>query len=164
MSLPHFLVDDHTAMINFIEKILCCFESCFSRKVAFRWFGRRKGPPKSTGSCACHWDAYGPFLHCDGNPAEPFHMLYRKGQFQSAPLPEDTLQGKGFWGSTDALFPETFFPLIRAKARIIHNADNSGIAGRVRRTVGFSGFLVIQTFNSQVYYFLESYYNFQSNI
>ncbi|RKI35802.1 transposase [bacterium D16-51] len=38
MSLPHFLVDDHTAMMNFIEKTLCCFESCFSRKAAFRWF------------------------------------------------------------------------------------------------------------------------------
>ncbi len=25
-------------MLNFIENILCCFESCFSRKAAFRWF------------------------------------------------------------------------------------------------------------------------------
>lgn len=25
-------------MLNFIDKILCCFESCFSRKAAFRWF------------------------------------------------------------------------------------------------------------------------------
>lgn len=38
MSLPHFLVDDHTTMMNFIEKTLCCFESCFSRKAVFRWF------------------------------------------------------------------------------------------------------------------------------
>ena len=38
MSLPYFLVDDHTIMLNFIENILCCFESCFSRKAAFRWF------------------------------------------------------------------------------------------------------------------------------
>lgn len=38
MSLPYFCVDDHTIMINFIEKILCHFESCFSRKAAFRWF------------------------------------------------------------------------------------------------------------------------------
>ena len=38
MSLPHFLADDHTTMMNFIEKTLCCFESCFSRKAAFRWF------------------------------------------------------------------------------------------------------------------------------
>ena len=38
MSLPYFLVDDHTIMLNFIENILCHFESCFSRKAAFRWF------------------------------------------------------------------------------------------------------------------------------
>ncbi len=38
MSLPYFLVVDHTIMLNFIEKILCHFESCFSRKAAFRWF------------------------------------------------------------------------------------------------------------------------------
>lgn len=25
-------------MLNFIDKFLCCFESCFSRKAAFRWF------------------------------------------------------------------------------------------------------------------------------
>lgn len=29
---------DHTIMLNFIENILCSFESCFSRKAAFRWF------------------------------------------------------------------------------------------------------------------------------
>lgn len=38
MSLPYFFVADHTIMISFIDKILCCFESCFSRKAAFRWF------------------------------------------------------------------------------------------------------------------------------
>ena len=38
MSLPYFRVVDHTIMINFIENILCHFESCFSRKAAFRWF------------------------------------------------------------------------------------------------------------------------------
>ena len=38
MSLSYFCVDDHTIMINFIENILCHFESCFSRKAAFRWF------------------------------------------------------------------------------------------------------------------------------
>lgn len=38
MSLPYFSVADHTIMLNFIEKILCCFESCFSRKAAYRWF------------------------------------------------------------------------------------------------------------------------------
>ncbi len=25
-------------MLNFIENVLCCFESCFSRKAAFNWF------------------------------------------------------------------------------------------------------------------------------
>lgn len=38
MSLPYFFVADHTIMINFIDKFLCYFESCFSRKAAFRWF------------------------------------------------------------------------------------------------------------------------------
>jgi len=38
MSLPYFPVVDHTIMLNFIEIFLCCFESCFSRKAAFRWF------------------------------------------------------------------------------------------------------------------------------
>ena len=38
MSLPYNSVVDHTIMLNFIENILCHFESCFSRKAAFRWF------------------------------------------------------------------------------------------------------------------------------
>lgn len=38
MSLPYFRVVYHTIMLNFIENVLCCFESCFSRKAAFRWF------------------------------------------------------------------------------------------------------------------------------
>lgn len=38
MSLPYFPVVYHTIMIDFIENVLCLFESCFSRKAAFRWF------------------------------------------------------------------------------------------------------------------------------
>ena len=38
MSLPYFPVVYHTIMMNFIETVLCHFESCFSRKSAFRWF------------------------------------------------------------------------------------------------------------------------------
>ena len=38
MSLPYFSAVFHTIMIDFIENILCYFESCFSRKAAFRWF------------------------------------------------------------------------------------------------------------------------------
>ena len=38
MSLPYFPVVNHTIMMNFIENVLCHFESCFSRKAAFRWF------------------------------------------------------------------------------------------------------------------------------
>ena len=38
MSVSYFLVNDHTIMLNFIENILCHFESCFSRKASFRWF------------------------------------------------------------------------------------------------------------------------------
>ena len=38
ISLPYFPVVYHTIMMNFIENVLCRFESCFSRKAAFRWF------------------------------------------------------------------------------------------------------------------------------
>ena len=38
MSVPYFSVVYHTIMLNFIDKILCQFESCFSRKASFRWF------------------------------------------------------------------------------------------------------------------------------
>lgn len=38
MSLPYFWVVYHTIMINYIDKVLCHFESCFSRKAAFCWF------------------------------------------------------------------------------------------------------------------------------
>lgn len=38
MSIPYFLVVYHTIMLNFIDKFLCYFESCFSRKASFRWF------------------------------------------------------------------------------------------------------------------------------
>lgn len=38
MSIPYFLVAYHTIMLNFIDKFLCYFESCFSRKASFRWF------------------------------------------------------------------------------------------------------------------------------
>lgn len=38
MSLPYFQVVDHMPMLNFIDKILCSFESCFSRKATFQWF------------------------------------------------------------------------------------------------------------------------------
>lgn len=51
----------------------------------------RKGTQKSAGSCPRHRDAYGPFVYRDGDPAEPFHPLYRKDQLQSDPLPEDTI-------------------------------------------------------------------------
>lgn len=38
MSVPHISAVYHTVMLNFIEDVLCYFESCFSRKAAFRWF------------------------------------------------------------------------------------------------------------------------------
>ncbi len=42
-----------------------------------------------------------------------------------------------------------FFSAFWRKTRIIHNANNSEATGKVRRTMGFSGFLVVQTFNCQ---------------
>ena len=38
MSLPYFPVIGYTIMLSFIENVLCHFETCFSRKSAFRWF------------------------------------------------------------------------------------------------------------------------------
>ena len=38
MSVSYISAVYHTIMLNFIENILCHFESCFSRKAAFRWF------------------------------------------------------------------------------------------------------------------------------
>lgn len=38
MSVPYLPVVYHTIMLNFIDKFLCYFESCFSRKASFRWF------------------------------------------------------------------------------------------------------------------------------
>ena len=38
MSVPYFSVVYHTVMLNFINNVLCHFESCFSRKASFRWF------------------------------------------------------------------------------------------------------------------------------
>lgn len=37
MSLPYFQVVCHMPVLNFIDDILYFFESCFSRKAAFRW-------------------------------------------------------------------------------------------------------------------------------
>ncbi len=42
-----------------------------------------------------------------------------------------------------------------SEARMMHNANNSWTTGRVRRTLGFSGFLVVQTFNCQVIFILH---------
>ena len=38
MSLPYFSVVYHTIMLNFIDNVLCQFESRFSHKAFFRWF------------------------------------------------------------------------------------------------------------------------------
>ena len=38
ISLSYFLMVFHTIMMNFINKVLCHFESCFSRKASFGWF------------------------------------------------------------------------------------------------------------------------------
>ena len=45
---------------------------------------------------------------------------------------------------------ETFFPAYRATAPSTHNTNNSSISGQVRNLLGFTGFLVVQTFHSQV--------------
>ncbi|MCX4299886.1 MAG: hypothetical protein OSJ73_23210, partial [Lachnospiraceae bacterium] len=51
---------------------------------------------------------------------------------------------------------ETFFLPFRSKSRITHNANNSEATERVRNLLGFTGFLGVQTFNSQGY-FMKDY-------
>lgn len=50
-----------------------------------------------------------------------------------------------------------------SEARMMHNANNSWTTGRVRRTLGFSGFLVVQTFNCQVNMILTIFSTFHQN-
>ncbi len=111
--------------------------------------GRGKVPQKNTGSCTRHRNAYGIVLHCNGNPAEHFYLLYRKGKFRPAALPKNTFERKGIGSHCHELSAETFFPPFRSKSRITHNANNSEATEQVRNLLGFTGFLVVQTFNSQ---------------
>lgn len=73
-------------------------------------------------------------------------LFYGEGEFQPAPLPENTFKGKSIRSHSHALSVETFFPPFRSKARITYNANNSEISGQVRNLLGFTRFLVVQTF------------------
>ena len=78
--------------------------------VAPEMCGRGKVPQKNTGSCARHRNAYGIVLHCNGNPAEHFYLLYQKGKFRPAALPKNTFERKGIGSHCHGLSAETFFP------------------------------------------------------
>ena len=110
-----------------------------------------KSRKKNTGSCARHRNAYGIVLHCNGNPAEHFYLLYRKGKFRPTALPKNTFKRKGIGSHCHELSAETFFPPFRSKSGITHNANNSEATEQVRNLLGSTGFLVVQTFNSQGY-------------
>ena len=56
---------------------------------------------------------------------------------------------EGFRKRHSCIISGNIFPPFRAGAQITHNADISRASGTVRGTVGFHGFLVLQTFNSQ---------------
>ena len=58
-------------------------------------------------------------------------------------------QGRVSGSHPYVLLSENIFSAFWRKTRIIHNANNSEATGKVRRTMGFSGFLVVQTFNCQ---------------
>ncbi len=62
-----------------------------------------------------------------------------------------TLQKEGIGSHCHELSAETFFPPFRSKSRITHNANNSEATEQVRNLLGFTGFLVVQTFNSQAW-------------
>ena len=68
------------------------------------------------------------------------------------------LERKGIGSHCHELSAETFFPPFRSKSRITHNANNSEATERVRNLLEFTGFLVVQTFYSQVSYYFIQYF------
>ena len=92
MSLPYFPVVNHTIMMNFIENVLCHFESCFSRKAAFRWFvtiiiglmlrSDKLGVTSVIRDLALSPGCYDSMLHFSGHP----HGRWRKSVNVGSPL------------------------------------------------------------------------------
>lgn len=91
MSLPYFPEVYHTIMMNFIEIVLCRFESCFSRKAAFRWFvtitvglmlrSDKLGLTSVIRDLALSPGSYDSMLHFSGHP--PGHWkIYADAGFQ----------------------------------------------------------------------------------
>ncbi len=154
MHFPGTETADWCILLSFLVKAHAKTELLQEERgtVAPGMCGRGKVPQKNTGSCARHRNAYGIVLHCNGNPAEHFYLLYRKGKFRPAALPKNTFERKGIGSHCHELSAETFFPPFRSKSGITHNANNSEATEQVRNLLGFTGFLVVQTFNSQVNY------------
>ncbi|MDE7246280.1 MAG: transposase [Lachnospiraceae bacterium] len=105
MSLPYFLVVYHTVMLNFVDKVLCHFESCFSRKASFRWFvtitvglmlrSDKLGITSVIRDLALSPECYGSMIHffrasswsldniilCWFSAVKKFAPLYKEGRF-----------------------------------------------------------------------------------
>ena len=111
---------------------------------------KMKNPRENTGSCLCHWNAYGTVLYCNGI-LQSLSIRFI-GKVSSSQIRYQRTPSRGrvlevtlihyFWKHFSAFW---------GKARIMHNADNSWATGRARRKVGFFGSLVVQTFNCQVF-------------
>lgn len=80
--------------------------------------GRRARPPESIRSSPRHWNTYGIVLYSNGDIAEYYDSLCRKGKFQPAPLSEDTFQRKGVRSSCYALSEEIFFRLLEKQPEL----------------------------------------------
>ncbi len=80
MHFPGTETADWCILLSFLVKAHAKTELLQEERgtVAPGMCGRGKVPQKNTGSCARHRNAYGIVLHCNGNPAEHFYLLYRK--------------------------------------------------------------------------------------
>ena len=95
-------------------------------------------------------NAYGSVLHCHGNPPEHFRQLVGEIIVQPASLSKNAFQRKGIGGCTYGPPAEILFPVYGKIAGITYNANNSEATRLVRKLLGFPGFLMVQTFYSQV--------------
>ena len=103
MSVPYFPVVCHTIMLNFIENVLCCFQPCFSRKAAFRWFAAitigvmlrsdRLGVTSIVRDLALNLACYDYMLYFSGHPLGRWRISGSVGSLPSAYTPP--LQRRG---------------------------------------------------------------------
>ena len=90
-------------------------------------------------------------MYRHGDTPKHFGELDWGARLRPATLSEDPIQRKGIGSRSHGPPTEILFPVYGKTAGITHNADNSGAAGSVWNLLGFTGFLVVQTFYSLVY-------------